>query len=108
MNKIIKKGAIVKKINCLAAAAAILLCLTGCEQGRIQEKGYLRAAAVTENNDTFLTLGLFSQEKTVTASAVKRMKKAELVDFAAENGIELDPKATNAEMADVIISALEL
>lgn len=68
MNKIIKKGAIVKKIKCLAAAAAILLGLTGCEQGRIQEKGYLRAAAVTENNDTFLTLGLFSQERTVTAS----------------------------------------
>ena len=49
-----------------------------------------------------------AEEKTVTASAVKRMKKAELVDFAAENGIELDPKATNADMAEAIISALEL
>ena len=49
-----------------------------------------------------------AEKKTVTASAVKRMKKAELVEFAAENGIELDPKATNADMAEAIISALEL
>ena len=43
----------------------------------------------------------------LSASAVKRLKKAELIALAEEKGIEIDPKATNAEMADAIISAME-
>ncbi|MCQ2553586.1 MAG: transcription termination factor NusA [Clostridia bacterium] len=39
--------------------------------------------------------------------AVLKMKKAELVAFAEENGIALDPKAKNQEMIDTIIAALE-
>ncbi|HOA00112.1 hypothetical protein [Ruminococcus sp.] len=46
-----------KKLNCLAAAAAILLGLTGCKPGRIQEKGYLRAAAVTKKMILFSPWG---------------------------------------------------
>jgi len=42
-----------------------------------------------------------------SASAIKKMKKAELVEFAQSMGIELDPKATNAVMAETILSALE-
>ena len=48
-----------------------------------------------------------AEEKTaVTASAVKKMKKADLIAFAEENGIELDEGATNAEMAETIITSL--
>ena len=44
----------------------------------------------------------------LSASAVKRLKKAELIALAEEKGIEIDPKATNAEMADAIIAAMEI
>ena len=43
-----------------------------------------------------------------SAAAVKRMKKADLIGFAEEKGIELDASATNAEMAETLISALGL
>ncbi len=42
-----------------------------------------------------------------TPSKIKRMKKAELVEFAEKMEIDLDPTATNAVMADTIIAALE-
>lgn len=42
-----------------------------------------------------------------TSSKIKRMKKAELVEFAEKMEIDLDPTATNAVMADTIIAALE-
>ena len=38
---------------------------------------------------------------------LKSMKKAELVQYAADNNIELDPKATNAEMIAAIEAALK-
>ena len=38
---------------------------------------------------------------------LKNLKKAELVQFAADNNIELDPKATNAEMIAAIEAALK-
>ncbi|MBQ2312492.1 MAG: transcription termination/antitermination protein NusA [Firmicutes bacterium] len=44
----------------------------------------------------------------LSTSAVKRLKKAELIALAEEKGIEIDPKATNAEMADAIIAAMEI
>ena len=44
----------------------------------------------------------------LSASAVKRLKKAELIALAEEKGVEIDPKATNAEMADAIIAAMEI
>ncbi|MBR3301425.1 MAG: transcription termination/antitermination protein NusA [Firmicutes bacterium] len=43
----------------------------------------------------------------LSASAVKRLKKAELIALAEEKGVEIDPKSTNAEMADAIIAAME-
>ena len=43
----------------------------------------------------------------VSASAIKKMKKAELIEFAENNGIELDPSATNAVMVETILAALE-
>ena len=43
----------------------------------------------------------------LSASAIKRLKKAELIALAEEKGIEIDPKATNAEMAEAIIASLE-
>ena len=36
---------------------------------------------------------------------LKRFKKAELMEFAEANGIELDPKATNAAMIEAITEA---
>jgi len=43
-----------------------------------------------------------------TASAVKKMKKADLAALAEENGIEIEDGATNAQMADAIIAAMGL
>ena len=43
----------------------------------------------------------------VKMQSLKSMKKAELIAFAEENGIELDPKATNAAMIEAIKAALE-
>ena len=37
---------------------------------------------------------------------LKRFKKAELMEFAQDHGIELDPKATNAAMIETIMEAL--
>ena len=45
-------------------------------------------------------------EETISVSAIKRMKKAELIEFAEANGIEIDPKATNAAMIETILEAL--
>ena len=47
-----------------------------------------------------------SDQPAVSEAAIRRMKKAELIEFAAENGIDIDEKATNAVMADTIIAAL--
>ena len=41
------------------------------------------------------------------AKSLKSMKKAELIEFAKENGIELDEKATNAMMIETIEAALK-
>lgn len=41
------------------------------------------------------------------AKSLKSMKKAELIEFAKENGIELDEKATNAIMIETIEAALK-
>ena len=35
------------------------------------------------------------------------MRKAELIEFAKENGIEIDEKATNAVMIETIENALK-
>ena len=45
-------------------------------------------------------------EAAATHPSLKSMKKAELIAFAEENGIELDPKATNAAMIETIEAAL--
>lgn len=43
----------------------------------------------------------------VRSSSLKSMRKAELIAYAEENGIELDPKATNAVMIETITKAME-
>ncbi len=50
-----------------------------------------------------------AEEKKVVAPAksLKSMKKAELIEYAKENGIELDEKATNAEMIETIEAAIK-
>lgn len=45
-------------------------------------------------------------EETAALPSLKSMKKAELIAFAEENGIELDPKATNAVMIETIQAAM--
>ena len=52
-----------------------------------------------------------AEETAESAEAVempnlKRFKKAELMEFAQDHGIELDPKATNADMIETITEAL--
>ncbi len=41
------------------------------------------------------------------SKSLKSMKKAELIEFAKENGIELDEKATNAVMIETIEAAIK-
>lgn len=48
------------------------------------------------------------EEKPLTLSALKKLKKAELIALATEKEIEMDEKATNAVMIEVISAALGL
>lgn len=43
----------------------------------------------------------------IEAPNLKRMKKAELIDFAKENEISIDEQATNAEIAETIQTFLD-
>ncbi len=45
--------------------------------------------------------------KAAEGVSLKSMKKAELIEFAQSKGIELNPRATNAEMIAVIEEALK-
>jgi large subunit ribosomal protein L21 len=47
-----------------------------------------------------------AEAKTVKKPALKSMRKAELIEFAKENNIEIDEKATNAVMIETIEAAL--
>ena len=44
--------------------------------------------------------------ETADVPNLKRFKKAELIEYAQDHGIELDPKATNAAMIETIMEAL--
>lgn len=46
-------------------------------------------------------------EKPAKKPALKSMRKAELIEFAKENNIEIDEKATNAVMIETIEAALK-
>lgn len=46
-------------------------------------------------------------EETKKHKSIKSMKKAELIAFAAEQGIEIDEKATNAVMIETIEAAMK-
>ena len=48
-----------------------------------------------------------AEEVKKPAKSLKSMKKAELIEFAKENGIELDEKATNAVMIETIEAAIK-
>ena len=48
-----------------------------------------------------------AEEKPVKKPALKSMRKAELIEFAKENNIEIDEKATNAVMIETIEAALK-
>jgi large subunit ribosomal protein L21 len=47
-----------------------------------------------------------AEEKPAKKPSLKSMKKAELIEFAKENNIEIDEKATNAVMIETIEAAL--
>ncbi len=47
------------------------------------------------------------EQKQAKKPSLKSMKKAELIEFAKENNIELDEKATNAVMIETIEAALK-
>ena len=50
--------------------------------------------------------GEAAEEKPAKKPSLKSMKKAELIEFAKENNIEIDEKATNAVMIETIEAAL--
>ena len=47
------------------------------------------------------------EKKAVKKPSLKSMKKAELIEFAKENNIEINEKATNAVMIETIEAALK-
>lgn len=47
------------------------------------------------------------EKATVNKPSLKSMRKAELIEFAKENNIEIDEKATNAVMIETIEAALK-
>jgi hypothetical protein len=59
-----------------------LLCLTGCSsQGLVHDKAYLRAAAVSSDSGTDLTLAFFTDEEPVTVDGsdmAEALREAEL------------------------------
>jgi len=60
-------------------------------------RGISKNSVVAEAND----------EESVKLPAFSKMKKADLIDFAHDNGIELDPKLKNSEMVDIIKEKLD-
>ena len=48
-----------------------------------------------------------AEEPEKKTPSLKSMRKAELIEFAKENGIEIDEKATNAVMIETIENALK-
>ena len=48
-----------------------------------------------------------AEDKPAKKPALKSMRKAELIEFAKENNIEIDEKATNAVMIETIEAALK-
>lgn len=65
----------------LAAAVSSVVFLAGCASGKIHEKSYLMAAAVTEKDETMVTMCLFSEDLAVTASGAdvdEAVREAEL------------------------------
>ena len=48
-----------------------------------------------------------AETKTVKKPSLKSMRKAERIEFAKENNIEIDEKATNAVMIETIEAALK-
>ena len=48
-----------------------------------------------------------AEEKPAKKPALKSMRKAELIEFAKENNIEIDEKSTNAVMIETIEAALK-
>ena len=47
------------------------------------------------------------EAKAAKKPSLKSMRKAELIEFAKENNIEIDEKATNAVMIETIEAALK-
>ncbi len=76
------------------------------KQGHRQPYTSVEIVTVSGNNP-----GEKNQTETVSEvkphKSLKSMKKAELIEFAEENGIELDTKATNAVMIETIEAALK-
>ncbi|MBQ2058729.1 MAG: transcription termination/antitermination protein NusA [Firmicutes bacterium] len=48
-----------------------------------------------------------AEARTLSPSAVKRLRKAELIELAQSMGLEPDPAATNAALAEAVIAAME-
>jgi len=48
-----------------------------------------------------------NDEESVKLPAFSKMKKADLIEFGAANGIDLDPKLKNAEMVEILKAALK-
>ena len=65
------------------------------------------AAEETPVEETPVEEAPVEEKKAVKKPSLKSMKKAELIEFAKENNIEINEKATNAVMIETIEAALK-
>ena len=65
------------------------------------------APAAPAKEETPVEEAPVEEKKAVKKPSLKSMKKAELIEFAKENNIEINEKATNAVMIETIEAALK-
>ena len=77
------------------------------KQGHRQPYTLVEITAIDGVNAPAAPAAETAEEKPAKKPALKSMRKAELIEFAKENGIEIDEKATNAVMIETIEAALK-
>ncbi len=69
--------------------------------------GGAKAAPAAKVEEPKQEEAVVEEKKAVKKPSLKSMKKAQLIEFAKENNIEIDEKATNAVMIETIEAALK-
>lgn len=76
------------------------------KQGHRQPYTLVEITAIGGEKAPVAPVEAAEEDKPAKKPALKSMRKAELIEFAKENNIEIDEKATNAAMIEAIEAAL--